>query len=569
MNRWVWMAAAVSLVCARMHAGDPAGAGLDLIVMIDRSRSMAGERVELLPALAAELVAHNAEANRVTHRLGVVSFGPDARIDLPLTPIRGTGVRRFMRRAPHEARGHTDVLAAFETAARLFGALPPDPARRRAVVVVTDGVPYVPERDAGEYGRKLREFVAANLARATIDVLLVRRGDAREDGLWRALSSSRVHDAAGRHEDKLAALHRVVAALVGTRAAASRSAARAEIVILPPYLDFVVFDIFRGVRAGEIEVLPPGASRPLNEAMDGVELVRMGDVMTTVVVNRPAPGTWTFRASRPEARVRVFAQEFFPRGTLVVPSTAAALRQHDRVAVAYRVVDSNGQPLTEIAGYPLSLDLELMTPSGARIVSRMARRPDLGPAIFAAATESECGVPGRYWTEVRIATRDAAQRQVDVFRDRWSGFFVAGAMLVDCRHTPRPIQPIVWSRSVRLRVECRDPSGRAQDIVPPEPDAFRASLRRNGRPVASTLRVAFAGRGAFAGSLRGAGYPGSYTMTLAVDRSRLRGPYNVRILPPEVSFTRALGWLDIGVIASCAAAVGGFLHVVRRAHRTA
>lgn len=534
---------ATVLLGGRTYAND-SEAGLDLLVLLDRSGSMAGRRVELLPALAADLMTYNAMANRVTHRLGVISFGSDARVELPLTPVGETNLRPLLARVAIETGGHTDVLAAFASAKRLFSALPDHAARRRAIVVITDGAPNVPGIEARDYAGRLQRFVAHELPRAALHIVLVRRGEER---IWRELSSNRLHDAS---TDSAAATHRLITALVGTRTAEAVPENGPLVITLPPYLDFVVFDVFHGAEGGEVRLVPPGPSPP-------IEWVRLGDVMSTVAVNRPAAGAWTFHKAKPDARVRIFSQQFFPRGRLVRP--AEPLRQHDRVAVAYQVVDRDGRPFREIAGHPLAVDLQMTTPAGKRIASPMTSHAALGLGTFA-ATETTCDVAGRYWTEVRIRSGDH-----ELFRDRWSGFSVSAATLVDCRVTSRPPPSLLWSWQVDTAIDCN----KRLDI-PSAAEAFRASLRRNGQPVTGAVRFQSIGGGAFTGSLHGAAFPGSYTLSFIVDRTQLRGPYNVRIIPPETAFHREMTWLDGLLTAVLAiAAIGAWIHVARRPRRSA
>jgi hypothetical protein len=247
------------------------------------------------------------------------------------------------------------------------------------------------------------------------------------DIVWRELAFDRVHDIAASRDELFAVLHGMVANLVGVRAAVTAFSTRAEIV-LPPYLDFVVFDVVHRSTGRDLAVFPPGASRPLSEAADGVDFVHLGNAVSTIVVNRPDPGAWVFRTSGTAARVRVFAQQFFPRGTLVVPGKSAVLRQHDRLTIAYQVLNGAGQPLIEFPGYPISVGLEMTRPDGKRTRSSMVRRLDLGAGVFAATMESKCELAGRYWTEVHVAAHDLRHRRIEVFRDRWSGFYVAPAM---------------------------------------------------------------------------------------------------------------------------------------------
>lgn len=214
--------------------------------------------------------------------------------------------------------------------------------------------------------------------------------------------------------------------ILGTRTAAdmpAKSDAHFDTLVISPYLEFVVFDVFLGRADATVDIFAPGATTALRAGAGGVETFRVGEVMATLVVPRPPPGEWIIRGSHRHARVRVLSQQFFPRGVLVAPKPGAALRQHDRVTLAYRITDASGQPLHELPGYALSADVSLICPDGSTRAIATRREP----GGFRSAHEPACDLAGRYWTDVRITTADARGRRLEVFRDRWSGFSVAPA----------------------------------------------------------------------------------------------------------------------------------------------
>jgi hypothetical protein len=557
---------------------DPERPGLDLLVMVDRSASMSGhgrgarsdpyQVPDLIAGRALELMARHGGPNRVDHRLGVMSFGSLARIDLPFSRIRRDNVehlRGMLEAVPSRASlGNTDVLAAFAAAAKMFHRLPAHPARKRAILLVTDGVPFVPGREMGDYGGELRRFVAANLPPplTTIDVVLLppaQRGGIRHHPLWRDLSGDRVHQLSGDRHQNLQTLFRVVTGLLGTRTAESQPAGAGqtmETLVLPPYLDLVVFDIFRGPQEVEVAVFAPDALRPLTAAAEGVEEIRLGDVLSTVVVRRPVPGLWTFRKAHPDARVKVLSQQFFPRGVLIDPKTAQAPRQFDPPGtLAYRIIDGNGHPLQELPRYPLSLELSLVKPDGIRKELRMSHQPERGAMVFQSQEKIEFGLSGRYWTEVLIATRDVNAQRVNVFQDLWSGFSVAAASPIDCRVMAPELgeagflaRRLLWTRPVATSLQCVGPEAQPVDmksiVTGPLNDLFQADLRHEGQRRTADLDLHYLGSGAFRGWLHGTGSPGSYRLELKVDRSRLVHPYNIRFLPSATSFVYQLSWVD-------------------------
>ncbi len=340
----------------------------------------------------------------------------------------------------------------------------------------------------------------------TLDVLLLSPTAGQGYApLWREVSFNRVRSV-GNSAWLLAEAHRLTTWLVGTSTSESMPSKDQEgvdILVVPPYLDIVVLDIFRLSPAATVEVFPPDAERPLRGGLNGVESLGLGTVLSTFVVHQPVPGSWIVRKSSPKARVRILSQQFFPRGLLLAPASSDSIRQFDRVRVTYSVVDANGRALEELPNYKLALDLALTKPDGTLEPVPMERRPDVPGTVFAAVRENECGLAGRYWTAVGASSVDDRGARVDIFRDRWSGFSVAPASRVDCHE--------------------------------------------------------YLGRGAFRGWLRGAEKMGAYRLHLAIDRSRLRPQYNVRIVPDAVTFVRRstvhCRWLVLLAVLTVLAAI--------------
>ena len=436
-------------------AADP---GLDLIILADRSTSMAHQPRADAPLLllTVDLLARNATANRIEHRIAVIGFGSAATVDIPFTRVRPATVPALRERIAglrHEDRGDTDVLAAFTAAKSLFETLGPAPDRRRAIVLVTDGVPYVRGTNMSAYRTALRDFAATHFAQGgvTVDVLLI---GARNDSIWQGIGTSVV--LAGRGQDQLLAqAHGIITRVAGTRTAESAPAKAhpaVETLIVPPYLEVIVFDIFRATPAERVEVFPPGARVPVRAGVGGVESVRLGDALATLVVPRPAPGEWTIRKSAAGARVRVLSQQFFPRGVLVRPSPTERLRQCERVVLAYRVIDGSGAPLRTLRDYAIAVDLLLAKPDGTTVAVAVEQDASLGASTFRSVNEVFCGIDGRYWTDVRITTVDARGRHLDVFRDRWSGFSVAASprpCTANEKTAPARNSATAWRRSWR------------------------------------------------------------------------------------------------------------------------
>lgn len=425
-----------------------AAPGLDVAVIVDGSKSMS-RHARLAPSLlrlSVDLLARNAEAYRVEHRMAVIGFGSSANVDVPFANIseERSRVAHRIEALSFGHRGETDVLAALVAADRLFRSLPPDPARRRAIVLMTDGVPYVRGTDMRRYTAELRRHVETNLAAqaVSIDVLLLAAtGASPDDALWRSLTQG-VHRAGRTPADVLAAAHAVLTQLVGTasaESAPSKTTPGVDALVVPPYLEMIVFDIFRSSPDATLQLFPPDATRPVVDGVDGVETVRISESLSTLAITRPRPGQWLIRKSREGSRVRVRSQQFFPRGLLRRPDPSGLTVASDRLSITYQVLDGTERPIRELPDYPLALRLTLSRPDGTKVAVPMERSPRIGPAAFSSAPDPRCNLPGRYWTDVRVTTSDAEGRSLEVFRDRWSGFTVVDGAPVKAASSLPPV----------------------------------------------------------------------------------------------------------------------------------
>lgn len=436
---------AISLAGAA-RANTLESAGLDMVLLIDRSGSItsADRRVEKeLVDLTLAMLARSARGG-VRHRLGVVSFGSAAHIDLPLSAVDQSALQAIRAELASadsgRSLGNTNFPAACDAAADMLAGA--EGQRRRSVLLVTDGRSYVPGIPNDEIVRRLQRIVSSKLAATTFDVLIL--GSKRDSASWRRLSGVQIQVASGR-SDALTTLHRDVGDLLGTPGERQRIRGMLDTIDLPPYLDLVVFDVVRDSRDGSgISVFPPGARRPLDARTPGVEEVRLGDAVSTLAVHRPAAGAWTFRKRSADSHVRVLMQQFFPRGVLVRPDSHSTLRTHERVAVGYGLVDSNGAMLKELPSFPLSVDLTLARPDARRIPLPMKQTSRSG--VYRAAP-AECDLPGRYWTEV-VVSANVAGRAVRVFEDRWSGFSVLASPAAAC--CPPRIAPVRPARALSV-----------------------------------------------------------------------------------------------------------------------
>lgn len=141
----------------------------DLVVVLDRSGSMAGTKILDAQAAARELVAQLGPADR----LALVTFASDVRVDVSLgdTARAGAAIDGLL------AGGGTDMRAGL---ARGLALLAPTPGRVQRVVLVSDGLP----NEAGGLDELARRAAYAEAPLSTIGI-----GDDYDEALMERLAN--------------------------------------------------------------------------------------------------------------------------------------------------------------------------------------------------------------------------------------------------------------------------------------------------------------------------------------------------------------------------------------------
>jgi hypothetical protein len=424
--------------------------GLDLVLVLDRSASMAGviengkhreqDRSEELSTLVLRLLADNAECHRLDQNVAVITFDTRPQVVLPLSSVRNEArVIATISSRIHGAlgipKGRTYYKLALESAAAQLSSPKSRVSRQRAILMITDGSPDPGTRkDISEL-----ESLAKRLARERISlwVFLLRppKGTVSPPirSLWRRLSRGGVLELSGSRQSVFLLADSWFASHLGTPVIglnSGRSGLVDATLTLPPYLDFVVFDVF-GV-SGEVaaQMVPPDSKVPGMERTSNVER-RIADGWQTLVVRRPRAGHWRFRTASHRVEAKVLARQFFPRGILVEPRPGERVSQGSTIYLTYGLVD-NGRPLLEITGFPLLVKATVSSSLGRIELAPFER---IGVTLYRAREQFVCRSSGRYQIEVIVRTRDSDGLSVMVLHDRWSGFVVERKIPVEM--TPR------------------------------------------------------------------------------------------------------------------------------------
>jgi len=557
--------------------------GLDLVVIVDQSGSMSGVRSNAkndpegvrndMVRRIYELLAKDGVLNKVTHRLGVVSFGTTARVDLPLSQISAVAVDQLRTRLDASlsdaSLGDTHVLAAFDEAKKMLAGGKKSDGRKKVVILITDGAPYIPGIEIGPYKEQLRELIETSFPYPDYQLYITALNDAasnyweRYSDFWQKVSHNQARKLKYDKEEIFRALHELFNNLTGTPAEHIAPSVYDNVVI-PPYLESVAFDIFSVDPEAGVQIFPANApSEALTPKADSVTFVNVGKTIQTITIRHPAPGRWTIRKTNEASRIDVFTQRFFPRGKLMEPNPDAGLRQYETAWVRYRVVDGDGNPIKMIPGYPLTLALSLVKPDSSRIHMEMETVQVLGEGVYQTKEEVTCDLPGRYRTEVLIATRDLNNQQVPVFRDQYSSFEVRAAKLIECKVIrPQPFESVplygplaLLSRPLQVEFKFIDDSGQPINLPAifgeSATNVLTLSAVHGNREEAAAVALAEKGGGILAGETNALNSPGEYRLKIRANKSVVPSHYALKISPNEVAFTRSLTvvhWAQVGLM---------------------
>jgi len=547
--------------------------GFDMVVIVDQSGSMMGVkskgyndplgvRNDMVRRIF-ELLAKNGVQNRVTHRLGVVSFGDKVRIDLYLSEIDSSSVEKLRQQLDKSLKdvslGNTHFLAAFKTAKNMFAKGKKADPGKRVILLITDGAPYIEGIQGGPYVKELRELIEASFPYPDYQTHVIALNDSLSDyweryrEFWRSVSHSHARKLQGDKEHIFRALHEVVNDILGTSAEHVSPDTYNEYPI-PPYLESVVFDIFRVNPDVKVEIYSAKElEQPLSQDSKDVDIVNIGRTIQTLTVKKPTPGKWKIVKSDEKARVDIYLQRFFPRGKLLHPDPDVILGQYEKTNVKYRVEDGENNPIEEVPGYPLTLELSLVKPDSTRIQMKMQKSTELSEkSVFHTTREIECDLPGTYHTEVLIATKDLKNRQITIFRDQYSRFEVKEANLVTCNllrpksfeNIPLYEKIVFVSKPLTFKFKFQDKDGDPVNLPAffngAQEDIINTYKIIKNEEQEISLKFTEPGDGILLGQASSLNNPGKYHVKFRPNKDNIPSQCTLRIVPDDLIFSRGL-----------------------------
>lgn len=377
------------LVKAHQQSSNRYSDGADIVFVVDQSGSMSGAsgRAPSDPFdLRADAVRYVIERIGITklyfnqqsrYRIGVVSFGDSARVDLPLTEISAinadgwTQERKNLQSAvKSEPLGFTNIAEGLRVAHdEVFNQADPIPGdRAKVVIVLTDGRPDLQEGpdqtdDTATYFRRtLLPQVQNQFPKSDYLFYIVAIDDINDfwpttESYWSQMSASRGRALrlAGSTEMP-AAFTGILEDFIHTQAVKLTPGP----FQMPAYLQRVIFTILKSSPTAGAQIVRP----------DGVALTQGGNVdirsngslIQLIEVSRPVPGQWTITVDS-NTRYDIYFEPVQATIQRIEPSRDLA--QNTETTLVFQVRDQGGIPLPEAAGYPLSLQLSLESPNGS------------------------------------------------------------------------------------------------------------------------------------------------------------------------------------------------------------
>lgn len=402
---------------------------LDLVLLLDNSGSMRGEGVEIpsdrednrlrFVPLLINYLKLEAETNEANYYLAMAGFGQTIvpQDTVPLTLVTDP---TLTERVPSTGRGGTDFVVPLRFALNQFESRPATPGIRRAVLLVTDGMPKIEADELVEYcsSQKGLAGVLKELedlgAAVTVLAFPIEQDKSASASCWkprsgvdyRPISISELPVEYLAVARKLAGETRDVG--IGDPGVAQFT------LVLPPFQSQAMFTIIKEGRAALHLVSPTGQEEPASPS----------DVIQPLyefrVVTAPAGGTWT------------------------ITSDGGSLRSCD-VETAPPTLRLTAEPTGPVVGESLTVRAMLLqaeTPVTQPLKMRLYRQETPLPGLM----EQDVAHPGEYRKQVPLEKQASIGFRVRAFGPDDKEIRAAGqalAIAVGPRPTPSPtITPI-------------------------------------------------------------------------------------------------------------------------------
>jgi hypothetical protein len=330
--------------------------------------------------------------NNADYRIAIAHFGSQARAQR-FTSAGGSGhwqeiapdseenwlpLSRELQTAlgPDAFGGHlgwTLPLLGFEEAQQLFNELSSDPTRRRAIIVLTDGLPFDEGESSGFYAGHfddLERFIRDQFPSPEYLIYTVAMNDSSQpywsisEPYWQRITGNRAEKV--ETNDDVGVLFREILLELTSDIATDVRYTDVEVepgeVVIPPYLESVEFTFFLS-DPSDVPQLKINGAEVDPESADGVTRSGDGTPIQTVRVQDPEPGRWFVDVNPPDTNVNIVMRTINAEGRLLQP--VGAQPQYIPLQIQYQMVDSRGNPLRQYTDDRYDLFITATVESGS------------------------------------------------------------------------------------------------------------------------------------------------------------------------------------------------------------
>lgn len=296
---------------------------------------------------------------------------------------------------PVEAQGDTNALGAFQFASSLFNRVPSpaDGCPKRAVIVLTDGMPYVDIDgfDFGTHMAELQNYVEQYMSTPehqiyVIGIDLQNRFWDRVKPYWEDVTGDPNKVVQAKDQAEMAGFiirfaEEAARGLKRTSPGAIVECVSGGSLPIPPFVQQFKLTLIKPSPALHLELFDENG----NEVQpNGTDIILEGfdEPIESLTIQNPQPGLWDLRTRLPaNAKERCQAQliYFKATGKNIFPNDQDKLAQFQRMPIVFKVVDSaSDNPLPSYTNpkYALKTEASLVGPSKQEQQLSLTAKPD-------------------------------------------------------------------------------------------------------------------------------------------------------------------------------------------------
>lgn len=390
----------------------PSRKGMDLVLLLDESGSMYGERgtdpqglrYEAGKYLVQNLLVKEADPD-FPHRISIIHFG-DVALSHPLTDLVPAKAEELAKRILHTSKhlGDTSFIEALREARKVADAAPPYKNRRELILVIfTDGEPDDKRRlSLGEYFREIHGFRQKALEGAKLYVIGI---DKTLDHIKWVRSQKFWEEEVGKEniffitemKELYAKYNEVVRRLFELPQVSPDVVSQEVPFEVLPYLEKLEFHIFP-----ESEELQLGIVRPdqtLVRAADKGVAVRQGKGYDILTLAEPPPGLWKYKLLKGRGRVLALRNPIPFKLNLLEPEDVHPLGKS--MLLKAQFTHEGGKDIAEHPNYPLAFTARVTTPKAEEIQVQFLKERKLGDVYYADKSIS-VQEPGKYVLKLTV-----------------------------------------------------------------------------------------------------------------------------------------------------------------------